>query len=532
VNLQDVFDRIEVASDVALNARQQFVTAETDFAAVEEVPAALQRIKTRSQRVSLLQLKTRMLIKVCSIELDIDVERQAPSVDPKDLPSSMSAAAELVERFTADAEEAFDALIHKLGNAINADSSRFFLCMSDLLEYLDPTDGDYWRLVSYTVRTADAYMWTFVDSRIEEPVAVLELLGDIRNQAPKMTEQLKLDQWIAAVLARLYETTADIYAARKGSYRGYLFGDNDAVLVGQAAVKIWQFDPEYKDSRSWFPPSHPWWPFHLPGKPEVLREYTLPTGRVANIVFLPWGVNTIAVGMHDGRLLLFDNQHETAARAFNTGLYPALIKYTGFGLMLYGQAAVGRDGPVRQWLVLSEAGMSLQDEVITERTPTRAELDELESLGRWKRERQLKKLSRCTAIIREGLVPFPEANPGYFTMGQIRQRYLEQHPNRDDGLGGYVPLQQHDDTVLQPAVFTHSGKLRKGKEHGDLVLGLETAKSRLVVHSNRLKSQHSFLVAPSVDHFDVQRGDRLLALAGNGHLYLYGSVVEGDSAVW
>ncbi len=127
MELQDVFDRIEVAADVAQNARVRFVQAEHHSDGETESSAPIQRIKTNSQRTLLLQLRTRMIVKVCSIELDIDIKRQAPSVDSHDLPDNAQAAAELVERFGADAEEAFTELITRLGQTIAADSTLFRL---------------------------------------------------------------------------------------------------------------------------------------------------------------------------------------------------------------------------------------------------------------------------------------------------------------------------------------------------------------------------------------------------------------------
>ena len=143
MDLQDVFDRIEVAGDVADNVRRQFISAETYLILAEDVSPDINRIKTFSQRVSLLQLKTRVMIKACSVELDIKIQRQAPSVDPNDIPDNASAAADLAERFAGDAEGAFDDLIDRLRTMITADSRLFARCMSDLLEYLDPTDVDY-----------------------------------------------------------------------------------------------------------------------------------------------------------------------------------------------------------------------------------------------------------------------------------------------------------------------------------------------------------------------------------------------------
>ena len=516
MDLQDVFDRIEVAADVADNVRRRFISAETYLIPAEDVSADINRIKTFSQQVSLLQLKTRVIIKVCSVELSINIKRQAPSVNPNELPDNGSGAADLVERFAGDAEEAFDDLIARLQSRIAEDSRLFASCMSDLLEHLDPTDADYWKLVGSTVRHNPGYGFSFVDSRIEKPVAVLKFLGHIRDDVPDMVEQLKINQWIAATVARLYETAAAVHAGPQGDYPGSLY-NNNAVLVGQSVARIWQFDPDYKDTRSWFPPSHPWWPFHLPGEPVVLREHILPAGRVANMVFLPWGDETIAVGMADGKLLLFDNKHETPARQFRTGLYPTVTEYSQYGLMVHGRRVFDREGPMQQWLLLSDSGRSLENETITERTPTEAELQELESLSWMKRKRRLKELTTSTIVIEEGLVPYPATHPGFFTLAQAGQRYIEQDPNRRP----FVESRRDEDTTLRPVAFYQSGYLKGASEHSNFHVGLDAAKSRLVMESRRLQSQHSFLVAPGVDHFDIGRNDRLLALAGNGHLYLY-----------
>src|SRR4051812_20246614 len=80
-------------------------------------------------------------------------------------------------------------------------------------------------------------------------------------------------------------------------------------------------------------------------------------------------------------------------------------------MMVYGREAFRREGPIRRYFVLSPEGMSLANQVITERQPTSAELKELESLGRWRRERRLKKLTAGAAPIKEGLVPFPIHTP-------------------------------------------------------------------------------------------------------------------------
>jgi hypothetical protein len=133
--------------------------------------------------------------------------------------------------------------------------------MSDLLQHLDPTDADYWKMVSRTVPLADGYSLTFVDSHIEGPVAVLSLLSDIKEKVPSMSEQLKLDQWIASALERLYQIAAATYASSNMKKKEGRYQESDEELIGQAVARIWKYDPEYKGTRSWFPPTHHWRPY-------------------------------------------------------------------------------------------------------------------------------------------------------------------------------------------------------------------------------------------------------------------------------
>jgi hypothetical protein len=76
---------------------------------------------------------------------------------------------------------------------------------------------------------------------------------------------------------------------------------------------------------------------------------------------------------------------------------------------------------------------------------------------------------------------------------------------------------------LKPAEFGNSGRwLRDASGRFDLKLALDSEKSQIVIYSRLLSGLHSFPVATGISHFDVSGGDRVLALAGNGRLYLYG----------
>jgi len=336
-----------------------------------------------------------------------------------------------------------------------------------------------------------------------------------------MSEQLKLDQWIASAVERLYQTAAATHASSEAKKKDGKYKSSDEELIGQAVARIWKYDPDYKDTRSWFPPTHYLRAFHLPGKPQLLHEHALPGGRVMSVAFLPWGYDTLVVGMRTGELLFFDYHHEAPIGQVNGSLEPRYFEYTNYGLMVHGANVYGDRGSVRQWLVLSSFGKCLQDEVITDRTPTQAELDHVESLGRWKRKRELETLSSCNIVIREGLVPYPSEDPGYFTLARIGQRFREKCPNMDTQDARFVFSQDDEASVLRPAEFHSSGGLKNASERGAIKLALDTTRSRLVIESQLTRSVHSFLVPPNVTHF-AMAGSRSLALAGPDHLYWYG----------
>jgi hypothetical protein len=525
MDIQNLFDRIEVAGDIADNVKIQFIPPESSLEPPPEPTRVMERIKAKSQRIDILRIKMRMIIKVSSIELPMSVTRQAPSVNADDLPVLAEAATELLERFAEDAENAFGELIERIGSTIAEESALFYRCMADLLPNLDPSDEDYWKFVSYTVVHTGQYRYTFVDRRIEEPVAVLQLLDDVRNHSAGTAKELKADQWIAVALERLYLIASQIYEAQESHGTDYRYRYEDAQLLGQAALRIWRFDPEYGNSRSWFPPNHSYWPFHLQGKPAVIREYPLPYGSVFNIAALPWGDHTFAVGFSDGHLFIVDSAHDTPLRQINTGLVPNLFAYTPYGLMIHGYNAFVQEGPTRQFLVLSEEGKSLENQVITERTPSQAELDEAESLSWWKRQRRLRELTTCNIVIKEGVVPSPETHPGYLTLGRLANLFLEQHPRRDPELIRFVFMRDARDSILRPAIFASSGKLKDASESSQFRLALDPARSRLIMESRELRTGYSFLVAPSVDHFAISTDGTVLALASPGHLYLYGGPV-------
>lgn len=169
------------------------------------------RIEKNALRCLLLQLHTRMILRVCSEELDVHVERKPESIDQSELPFNLPAACQLVERFTADAEEAFTDLIFRITYA--ADSDVFASCIANFLEHLDPTEVEYWRLVSSVLKNHEPYKWTFVHSRIEAEAAVLELLGELRSGTSELQKRLKVALWIQAALANIYNKASDVRAA-------------------------------------------------------------------------------------------------------------------------------------------------------------------------------------------------------------------------------------------------------------------------------------------------------------------------------
>jgi hypothetical protein len=105
-------------------------------------------------------------------------------------------------------------------------------------------------------------------------------------------------------------------------------------------------------------------------------------------------------------------------------------------------------------------------------------------------------------------------------MGQIADHYA--YECQIPPFAAFVFDHEPADSALPQAEFSDRGRLTRGQEHRDLTVGLDTVNSRLVVRSSMLASQQSFLVPPSVRWCDVSPDYRTLALAGDGHLYIYG----------
>lgn len=321
LDLQGAYDRIVVAAEVGNRVAR--LLEEEDIVS-EDSKGTADRTHESALRCVLLELSTRMIFNVCSEEMSLDVKRRGQPVDTKDLPSSLPAASDVVARFLADAEQAFDVLTLRLALVITQDDGLFLNCIANSLEYLDPTDPDCWKFVSNVVRQYRSYRNTFVEAVIEPEAAVLSMLEEFGSGSDKLSQTLKIESWTQVALAHLY-TKAERVRHEQSSDVPYSSTDENAKLVGQAAVQIWRSDDNYRDTRSWFPPSHPWWPLHLPGHPQVLREWSLPYGSVANVVFLPWGTLTVAVGMSSGALLIFCTTSNQAIRTFSTGILPASV---------------------------------------------------------------------------------------------------------------------------------------------------------------------------------------------------------------
>jgi hypothetical protein len=88
VTIQHAFNRIDVAADIACEARNRFVTPDVYASPANGVPPAIRSIQDLSQRLMVLQLTMRSVIKACSIELTLDVKREASSVSADDLPQT------------------------------------------------------------------------------------------------------------------------------------------------------------------------------------------------------------------------------------------------------------------------------------------------------------------------------------------------------------------------------------------------------------------------------------------------------------
>jgi TIR domain len=490
---QKAWDRVSVAARLAHLAVDAF-DFEPNIYARPDLQDPSARLWHRAQRCLLLQLKVKYIAMVCDEELHLGLRRSEPAVLASDVPGDITAAADLIDRFAEDAENAFGAFSFVIAEAIE-ERDLFGQCIGDLLEDLRPGDADHWKLVSRVIRSYGPYQLSLVYAPIEDEVAVLDVLDWLRAElSDRQAAELKITDWIVVTTRRLYEIATAIWQKLPPDppWPGVNY-DGSMKTVGQAVARIWPHDDAYRDTRSWFPADHPWWPFHLPGKPQILREYKLPPGRVACLLYLPWGSAVVLVVMTHGQVHIFDASKEQAVRSQATGLTPELIRYTRFGVMIEGHPALPQDSPWRRWLILGEDGSSLAGQ----RVPPR----------------------RGTPIA-EGLVPQPGRRGIPLTMAQIAEHYAYQH--QLPPIEAYVFEREPAESALPQAEFNSRGWLVHGQKHRDLTVGLDSANSRLVVRSGMLQSQQSFLVPPGVSRCDVSSDYRTLALAGDGHLYIYG----------
>lgn len=513
--LQDVFDRIEIAYAVSTAAKDQF-TDPLEMGSDGRV--VLSPLTISATRSIILLLETKKITLALQEELEIALPRTPRDINPAtDLPSDFREATEVVERFTADAEEAFADLIDRLSNIISSDNRLFWRCIADILRHLSPDNAGNWRLLARSIGKQSPYRHTFVDNRIEEPAATLWLLEDLEVEVGAETaKEWKIESWRAAAIEKLYETAAAIRASDSKPTQGFDESPNEKA-IGQAVVRIWAIDDNFKDTRSWFPPAHHFWPLHLPGKPRVASRHDIPKGAVAFVKFLPWtgygNGDVVAVGMTSGEIRLFRRGETEPLQVYITRISPRILHYTSFALLVRGPEAYRADTPLRRFLILSPTdGKALSGKFITERKPSDDELQGLESLGRWRRDRQLRRLTQCRIPIQEGLVPYPDDHPESFTLSQVSNAFMK---------GSWVFQQACHDSALQPAEYNAWGQIKTSASthSGDFYAAHDSSKSRLILHSEFLKSDHGFLVPPGVTHFDIDA--TTLALAGNGQMYIY-----------
>ena len=505
---QKAWDRVSVGARLSHLALEAF-DFEPDVYTSPDRQDPVARLWHKAQQCLLLQLEVKYIAMVCDEELHLGLQRSEPVVHASDVPGDIAAAAELIDRFAEDAEVAFDAFAFHIATAIE-DRDLFGRCIGDLLEDLRPDDAYHWKLVSRVIRSYGPYQLSLVRAPIENEVAVLEVLAWLRAEVTdQLPAQLKIADWTAEAIRRLYETAAAIWQELPPDRQQLLAvgGDGRAVTVGQAVARIWQHDDAYRDTRAWFAADHPWRPFQLPGKPRILREYKLPPGRVACLVYLPWASGVVLVAMTNGRVCIFDPAKAEAVRSVETMLTPKVIKYTGFGVMVEGHPVLGlieerlglgpwgqwQRGQWLRWLILAEAGSSLAGHQVPPRRGT---------------------------PIAEGLIPQPRKRCVPLTMELVAEYYAHQHQRPPTE--AFVFDREPAESALPQAEFIGRGWLINGKEHRDLAVGLDRANSRLVVRSGMLQSQQSFLVPPGVGYCDVAPDYRTLALAGDGHLYIYG----------
>jgi hypothetical protein len=496
--VQEAWDRVSVAARLAHLAVKAF-DFDTDVYGAPERQDPSARLWHRAQRCLLLQLEVKYIAMVCDEELHLGLQRSEPAVDASDVPGDIAAAADLIDRFAEDAENAFSAFAFLIAEAVEG-RGLFGRCIVDLLKDLDPDDADHWKLVARVVRSHGPYQMSLVHARIEDEVAVLDAVDWLRSAvSADLAAKLKITAWVTVTIGRLYQTAAAIWRELPPDQpRLAISHDGRAVTVGQAVARIWQYDDTYRDTRAWFPADHPWWPFHLPGKPRILRDYQLPPGRVACLVYLPWGGTVVLVAMTHGPVHIFDTSKEVAVRSEDTGLTPEVVRYTRFGLMIEGRPSLDREGQWHRWLILGEAGASLAGRELP---------------------------SRHGTPIAEGLIPRPRRKGQPLTMVQIADLYAHQH--QLPPIAAFVFDHDPAESALPQAELSRAGRLINGHRHRDLVVGLDTVNSRLVVRSSMLQSQQSFLVPPSVGWCDVSPDYRTLAIAGNGHLYIYGQADNG-----
>jgi hypothetical protein len=282
-------------------------------------------------------------------------------------------------------------LTEYLSSLIASDRDLFIGCIIRLLESLLPADAEGWQLMSSIVKLREPYKWTFTAYRIEAEAAILDFLEEIQADA-ELAEQLKVAQWIPVALEKMYKKADDMRAAHEDGISTYIH-DDDATTIGRAVSRIWNFDAQYRDTRSWFPPSHPFWPLHLPGQPQILQEWSLPEeSAVANVAWLPWEPGAVAVGMSSGEILIFSTGSRGLIRKVSTGIFPAAFEYTRLAIMIIGPDAMTGERPYHQWLLLSEPGSVLASQEEPER---------IENPSGRKQKRKPAKLSRfsdsCTS---------------------------------------------------------------------------------------------------------------------------------------
>lgn len=520
--LQDCYDRILVATDVCLSAAKRFSEEENSRYPLEPDQAGnfpRQPLDTAATRCTILLLSVKQILIAASNEVDLNIIKTERSVNAtEDLPTGFDEAVELAGRFVSDAEETFTDFVRIMSYRIHLFENNFWQCVANLFRELDPKD-EYWSLVTQTLKRHDRYKYTILSKNVDEAARVLECLNDMEAQlSGAMMTELNARGWRKDALKRLYAMGSEIRARKPPTTSPTWRAERDIheeKTLGQAVALIWEYDENYEDTRSWFPPEHPWWPFYLPGKPRIKREHALPPTSVANVLNPHWGYGAIVVATMNGEVLVFNWTQAEPIATFSTGMQVTSIQHASFGIMLHGKEYPVRDNtPLRRYLILNPRNMDLEGKVLTERVPTDDELAEVEKLSRWRRDRALKKLSRCSTPIRQGLVA-PLSHPMSFTLGQISAAHKD---------GEFVFWDDAASHVLKRATFRSDGSFRwteASKAH-DHYVGYDPSRSRIWVYNNETQHSHSFLSAPNLTHLEFSTMGNELAVAGPGHLYIYG----------